>query len=323
MTAMMPDEGLLRSTIDALSAHIAMLDESGRIIAVNEAWRRFGREAGLSDTAHGVGTNYLEVCERAAAEAPSAAAAAQGLRAIMAGERREFRMEYPCTGPSGTRWFQLRVTRPLDTQEDRLVVAHEDITEIKRAEEELAQLSARLLTVQDQERRRIARELHDSTAQNLLAVILNLTRLGEHVRRLRPEVRRTVADSIGLAEQSLQEIRTLSYLLHPPLLDEIGLASALRWYAQGFAERSGIRVDLEVEDRAERLPADVETALFRMVFLNAIKDTPHAGERPSGRVSKHARSRCNLFPTALAASCPASPYRVAGPSAAASSGHVL
>lgn len=257
-------EALLRSTLDSLSAHVAVLDRAGTIVAVNEAWRSFARRSGYAGDDDGVGANYLAVCEASAAASRDAAAAAKALRQIMAGRRRTFRMEYPCTGPDGPRWFQLRITRPPPRETARIVIAHEDITEVKRAHEELARLTARLMQLQDEERRSIARELHDTTAQNLLAVTLNVTRLKERMRNVGPPVDRLLGETLDLAEQSLQEVRTLSYLLHPPLLDVVGLGSALRWLGEGFAERSGIAVDTVIGDGVEALSPDAATALFRV-----------------------------------------------------------
>jgi signal transduction histidine kinase len=118
---------------------------------------------------------------------------------------------------------------------------------------------------QDDERRRIAQMLHETTAQDLAALKMHLARLNRTAGHLSDTDRAALAESIALAEQSMAEIRTVSYLLHPPFLDEAGLLSALRWYASGFAERSGIRVDLELPESFERLPRDTETALFRIV----------------------------------------------------------
>jgi PAS domain S-box-containing protein len=257
-------EALLRSTLDSLSAHVAVLDAAGTIIAVNSAWRSFARQSGYVGEDDGVGTNYLAVCERGAPFSSDAAMTAKALRQIIAGRRREFRMEYPCTSPDGPRWFQLRITRPEHQETPRIVVAHEDITEVKRAQEELARLTARLMQLQDEERRSIARELHDTTAQNLLAVTLNITRLQERLRTALPPVDRILAETLALAEQSLQEVRTLSYLLHPPLLDVVGLGSALRWLGEGFSERSGITVDTIIGEGVEMLSRDAATALFRV-----------------------------------------------------------
>jgi signal transduction histidine kinase len=150
--------------------------------------------------------------------------------------------------------------------------SHEDLEERlrKRSEEldianqGLGDLTARLLQLQDEERRRIARELHDSAGQSLTALALNLSNLGTEIERLTKSAK-TVADSVVLVNDMSRDIRTISYLLHPPLLDEAGLASALRWYIRGFTERSGINVELELPEDFERLPRDVETAIFRLV----------------------------------------------------------
>jgi signal transduction histidine kinase len=136
--------------------------------------------------------------------------------------------------------------------------------ELDIANQGLGDLTARLLQLQDEERRRIARELHDSAGQSLTALALNLSNLGTEIERLTKSAK-TVSDSVVLVNDMSRDIRTISYLLHPPLLDEAGLASALRWYIRGFAERSGIEVDLELADDFERLPREMETAIFRLV----------------------------------------------------------
>jgi PAS domain S-box-containing protein len=140
-----------------------------------------------------------------------------------------------------------------------------DVTERRRAEEALRQLSGRLLRLQDEERRRMARELHDSTAQTLAALSLNLALLKQRGGEPEdPRAAKALAESMELADQASREIRTFSYLLHPPMLDEAGLPHALRWYADGFARRTGIAVDIDISPDLDRLPADAETALFRI-----------------------------------------------------------
>jgi signal transduction histidine kinase len=121
------------------------------------------------------------------------------------------------------------------------------------------------MKVQDEERRRIARELHETTAQDLAALKMNLSALERDAVDLDPRLRSLVSESAALAEQSMRDIRTLSYLLHPPFLDEVGLTSALRWFATGFAQRSGIPVDLTLPEAFDRMPRDMETTLFRIV----------------------------------------------------------
>jgi PAS domain S-box-containing protein len=152
-----------------------------------------------------------------------------------------------------------------------------DITERKQSEVDLLRLTARLFNLQDEERRRIARELHDETAQNLFAISINLTKLHQHSSAWGEDEKRVLEECQALCEQSLQEIRTLSYLLHPPLLDQAGLVSALQWYVEGFIKRSGIYVDLLVFQDIGRLPSEIEMALFRIVQESLTNIRRHSG----------------------------------------------
>jgi PAS domain S-box-containing protein len=142
-----------------------------------------------------------------------------------------------------------------------------DITERKEAEEARkdAAVAARLLQVQDVEKRRIARELHDGVGQLLVAIGMNVSQVLKEKERLTDPVASCVAESMNLVNQATSEIRTVSYLLHPPLLDEIGLASALASYVDGFSQRSKVSVKLEVAPDFERLPEEFELTLFRVV----------------------------------------------------------
>jgi signal transduction histidine kinase len=160
-----------------------------------------------------------------------------------------------------------------------------DVSDLKRSEEALQesnrrlyQLSRDLLRAQDYERRRIARELHDSTAQLLAALSINLSRLqgGE----LEPERRsRVLAEAVELAASCSAEIRTVTCLLHPPLLHELGLASALQSYAQGFNQRTGIQVEIKIPADFCRLSSEVEAALFRIVQEGLANVHKHSGSQ--------------------------------------------
>ena len=152
-----------------------------------------------------------------------------------------------------------------------------DITQRQQRDEEMQRLTTRVLQLQDEERRRIARDLHDVTAQDLGAVAVNLALLRRLVTDLKPEAQNIVTESASLAEAVLQQIRTLSYLLHPPLLDQVGLASALRWYVEGFTKRSGIHVDIEISRDIGRPSLDIETALFRIVQESLTNVHRHSG----------------------------------------------
>lgn len=172
--------------------------------------------------------------------------------------------------------------RALPGQEGRPVIillSIEDITERRRLENSLHDVSEQLLRLHDEEKAHIARELHDTTAQGLAALSLNLALLQRSLKSPDAETRKTLEEALHLAEQCSREIRTLSYLLHPPLLDEAGLGSALRWYVDGFTKRTGIAVDLEVEMGPERPPADIEQTLFRVAQECLTNIHRHSGSR--------------------------------------------
>ena len=144
-----------------------------------------------------------------------------------------------------------------------LAVVH-DVTVRKRAEHDLHVLSAELMRLQDEERRRIGRDLHDSTGQTLAALELGLSQLQQYAQGPADGRRELLEHCARLATQCSAEIRTASYLLHPPLLDELGLLSALRWLADGFHQRSGIEMRLDLPDSMHRLLPDNELCLFRI-----------------------------------------------------------
>jgi signal transduction histidine kinase len=126
-------------------------------------------------------------------------------------------------------------------------------------------LSARLLQVQDEERRRIAREMHDSVGQLVAAISMNLGAVRKQSDRLDEKCAKALAEAVVLIEEIDRQIRTISHLLHPPMLDEAGLGSALGWYVDEFSERSKISVDLSIPSDFGRLPNDMEIAIFRIV----------------------------------------------------------
>jgi signal transduction histidine kinase len=135
---------------------------------------------------------------------------------------------------------------------------------LKVAEDELRDLSGQLMRSQDEERRRIARELHDGLGQYLVAIKMRADAL--HIQSQQgTHLHESLADIVKQIEGAIGETRTMSYLLHPPLLDEIGLESALNWFAEGFSQRSGIAVSVTVSPELGRLEGGVETALFRVV----------------------------------------------------------
>jgi len=196
------------------------------------------------------------------------------------GKRSASTVEYRIVMPDGRvktleeRWqaFHDEEGKPI-----RVAGTCRDITERVRVEEELRRLSGQLLRLQDEERRRIARELHDSTGQDLVALATTLSELRSSIPSSARTLRRLASQSQALADQCVREVRTLSYLLHPPMLDEAGLEDAVRHYAAGFAERTGIEVDLQLSSGFGRLKPDVEMALFRVVQESLTNIQRHSG----------------------------------------------
>ena len=204
-----------------------------------------------------------------------------------------FEMEFPLRGADGKyRWFLTRV-KPVRNEQGELkrwfgtntnIDEHRQLlqslseardhlekrvqertAELKTANDELRTLSASLLRAQDMEQRRIARELHDSVGQLLAGIGMNISAVETEAHKLSPTAAKCVSQNAQLLEQIIKEIRTISHLLHPPMLDEAGLALALEWYIEGFAERSKIKVDLEMPPNFDRLPTETEIAVFRII----------------------------------------------------------
>jgi PAS domain S-box-containing protein len=159
-----------------------------------------------------------------------------------------------------------KITRDMTERKALLDRAQRHAEELELAQESLRRLTGQLLQVQDDERRRLARELHDSAGQILAALNMNLESVHDALKgQLAPSLAQRLAESIRLSNQVIKETRTLSYLLHPPLLDEAGLRDALQWFIGGFIERSGIQTELEISPNFARLPRELEIAIFRII----------------------------------------------------------
>ena len=274
-------EHLVRLVLDALPVGVAVVDSAGDVILSNPAsqriWgnlirsgpERYARsKAWWHDTGQQVGPDEWA-----------------SVRARISGET-SVNEAVDIEAFDGVRKVIQNSAFPIRDTNDRItgaVIVNEDISARTTAERErneafkqMRALAGRLMRAQDDERRRIAQILHETTAQDLAALKMHLARLSRTVTDLSDTDQAVLVESINLADRSMTGIRTLSYLLHPPFLDEAGLLSALRWYAAGFAERSGIKVDLDLPSTFERLPREVETTLFRVVQEALINIHHHA-----------------------------------------------
>jgi PAS domain S-box-containing protein len=161
--------------------------------------------------------------------------------------------------------------------------------EILRQTEQVRELSWRLLRAQDEERRHIARELHDSAGQTLTVLGMNLAQFVQKTGRAAPEVAGEAATIQEMVQQLHRDIRTTSYLLHPPLLDESGLYSAVSWYTQGLVERSGLQINLDMSEDFGRLPGDMELVVFRLIQECLTNIHRHAGSKTASiRITRDA-----------------------------------
>ena len=291
-SALRSSENRWRLVFENSAVGIVLADPSGRFVEANRAFQDlvgFTNDE-LTSLTYADITHEEDVLQ-----------GAEAIRELLSGTRREVQIEKRYRHKNG-RFIWVRATGTVILDFDRMprfmLGLVEDVTDRKIAERDLdvsvsqlRALAGRLMHAQDDERRRIAEMLHETTAQDLAALKMHLARINRTASHLSEPERVALTDSIALAEQSMTDVRTLSYLLHPPFLDEMGLVSALRWYAAGFAERSGIAVNLEVPEEFERLPLDTETALFRIVQESLINIHRHAGsETASIRLRRDAET---------------------------------
>jgi PAS domain S-box-containing protein len=175
-----------------------------------------------------------------------------------------------------TRDFTERMRMERTLQEE-VAQRREAELHLQTSEKALRELSLHLLRTQDEERRRIGRDLHDSLGQCLTALKIKLDMLASPTGRKNDEAASEIAECVRLVEESLKEVRTISYLMYPPMLEEMGLESAIRWYVDGFSARSGINTTFEVDHDLGRLQRDVELALFRVLQESLTNVHRHSG----------------------------------------------
>ena len=250
-----------RVLVERIDEGAATLSEDGTVLYSNQSFARiFGVPlqkfigAQLLDFMSGRDREYLTTLLASAK---------------VVGTRGEIRLEVK---GRKSRTIRLTLSPNADMGVETICAVATELTELVETNEalrvtetSLRQLSARLLQLQDEERRRIARDLHDVTGQKIVVLSMALDRLARCPDLRDPEAQETLRESREMVRTIGDETRTLSYLLHPPLLDECGLGSAVRWYAEGFEKRSGIKLNVEIARDLGRLASELETALFRVV----------------------------------------------------------
>ena len=251
-----------RILIESINDGAATLDSEGSVLYAN---KRFAQILGIAMESF-IGTN-LQLSVPSAGRQKLQSLIAQGLRNKSEGEITM------APGNSGPRLVRFSFNPVQNGNQQNICVVATELTELVQANEALRsnedllrQLSTRLMQLQDEERRRIARDLHDITGQKVAVQTMGLMQvLSKDPGVLDADARRILTECAALTKEVGEEIRTLSYLLHPPLLDELGLSAAVKWYAEGFHRRTGIRTDVSIASDFLRLPPDVEVTLFRVV----------------------------------------------------------
>lgn len=240
-----------QSTLDAMAMSVAVLSPKGVIIAVNASWAQFLADNALSDPGLAIGGNYLDLCRRKAD--PDSLTIAAALTALIGGGPGPFRLEYPCPWTTGNRWSRMSAVRVGSSTSPFVILSHEDITEQREIRLRQREITGRLLLAEDEERRRLGRELHDGAAQKLAAAKLILGR-GQA-----PEA---VAEAQQLLSEAISDLRGISDRLHPPMFDPLGLVAAIRRAVGRFSRETGVAVALSLPEAFPRLARPVEITLF-------------------------------------------------------------
>jgi len=276
--ALVASEMLKGAILTSISSGLAVLDQRGEIVAVNSRWKEFSSVYGTSrDMELQVGTNYLEVCQRALVSgAAGAAQALPGVKAVLQGESQYFETEYPHPTPHGQRWFSMGVT-PLQAVDGGAVITFNDITERKLAEQEREELAGRLINAQEQERSRLARELHDDFNQRLAVLAVDLERCGEMIRDSPAEASERMLELWNRASEIGADLHTLSHQLHSSTLESLGLVLGVNAFCAEFAEQQGIQVDFVYENIPRSVAPQIALSLFRIVQEGLRNVKKHSG----------------------------------------------
>ncbi|MEX2671346.1 MAG: sensor histidine kinase [Phycisphaeraceae bacterium] len=268
-------DSLFGKVVDALGPHVAVVDATGLIMAVNRAWMRFAEENGPVDMARvGVGANYFKVCE-ADTEHRSAKRALRGIRSVLTGELNRFELDYPCHSPSRHRWYTMQVTS-IQSDPPLLAIAHIDLTRRKLVERRLLKRLERLVEqmtkIEQDERRRLASQLHDHLQQLLVAARMALS--SGTLQNLDPGIVHQINNARKYLDEAVTATRSLSSQIRPLALEETGLAQALRQLAAQHTQLYKIPVDLTLNPPEFDLPETHGVFLYHVVrelLLNAVK----------------------------------------------------
>lgn len=267
---------LLQETVEELPVPISILDEKGRILAASQLWKDLCQLISLERIHDVKGRDYTSLFCISSKNLLAPTTAIRKLKQLLRLRTRRIQFDYQINNEGHWHHHRLMASRHTVSGKERFAVIHHDITPSVHILEERRAWAARLLDVQLQERQRIARELHDSTAQHLAAISLSLARLPQ--LEVDPIAGAVFRDIHSVVTEAQREIRAISFLLHPPDLAERGLSLALDRLCAGFSERTGLPIHFESHLKNTEVTADIEIALFRI------------GQEALTNIHKHAKA---------------------------------
>jgi two-component system NarL family sensor kinase len=265
--------GSILDVLDNLSAHVALLNKDGHFVFINSSLReRLRSPEGLAQGLLPCLSSLLKGCT-------NASEINDLLGDFLSGVSRKITTNYKVETDEGERWFRMRGSRIGDRREPLFLLINEDVSRIKKAEMQAARLATLLLSLQEDERQVISQELHDSTAQHLVAIDLSLMKL-KSVIQPDQAIHAVLADIDRSLDEAVKELRTFTYLLHPAELAEGDLRLALHRYVQGFSRRSGLKAELEVDCHTNGLPCVLQQSILRIM------------QEALANVHRHANASC-------------------------------
>ena len=282
----------LRRIVDTCAAGVAVLDELGTVLYVSNAWGPLTEQdepAQLSDSK----MSYLGMCLLSPG---GASVLAEDIQGILTGREREFHKEYSVAGNDGPRWFLIHAAR-LDlpgTNRFRVLVTREDISRHRQAEEALRTLGGRLINAQEEERSRVARELHDDLNQQIALMSIELEQLGRKIPEGRDDLSALVWGLGAKAREISSEVHRLSYQLHPAKLDHLGLAAAIKSLCEELSERREIKIDFRQKGFPAVLSRDITLCVFRITQESLHNVVRHSGAHDAQVLLRRSASSVHL-----------------------------
>jgi signal transduction histidine kinase len=276
---------LLHATLESLSARIAILDPSGGVIEANEPWLKFIRAQAPPIESDAPTCRKLQLPDGTKEGRDMLAA----FVALVEGARERCKFVYQTREGDSERIYEFSATRIEAHGSVHVLVSHEDVTDIREASLVAQELSRHVSEIQEDERQRIAGELHDTTGQHLIAISLNVMNLRREMKVSR-RVERLIEDIERSAEEAQHEIRLLSYLLYPPQLEHDGARQTIEHYVEGFARRANLGVQHRVTDAVDELPLDLQRSVLRII-QEAMANVHRHAEATSVAVLVHRDAR--------------------------------